>query len=297
MANIVNFISSKFSDIEISKLSEIVLSQELNLEELNNNELNDYILFNLKSIDTAEAVGMHRKEVWSKGWSGDGIYKSNDQYNNLPYYFYKNKFVRFNNKVYRDINGFGEFHLLRILQNLKLNIAIKNINFNSIIEYGCGTGHNIEFFKKILGNKYEYYGADWVESSIENLIRNQITRKENSFVVNYFDNKTYRGPKNNYLAVTVASLEQTGDKFKEFINYLIKNESCVGAIHIEPIKELLNRTNKLEDLSYKYMEKRNYLSGFLEYLKGADIQIIDVDDKSIGSTFIQGYQSVVWKKI
>jgi hypothetical protein len=45
------------------------------------------------------------------------------------------------------------------------------------------------------------------------------------------------------------------------------------------------------------MEKRNYLSGFLEYLKGADIQIIDVDDKSIGSTFIQGYQSVVWKKI
>ena len=42
------------------------------------------------------------------------------------------------------------------------------------------------------------------------------------------------------------------------MEYLFLNDLCIGGIHIEPIRELLNLTYDINKQSYSYAEKRGY---------------------------------------
>ena len=71
-------------------------------------------------------------------------------------------------------------------------------------------------------------------------------------------------------------------------------------IHIEPINELLNPESSLLDyLSVSYAKKRNYLNGYLDYLRVMEdtglINIICAERSHIGSLFIDGYSVIVWE--
>jgi len=100
--------------------------------------------------------------------------------------------------------------------------------------------------------------------------------------------------------LTVAALEQTGANFIEFVNYLLaKRPSMV--LNVEPIGELLDENDLLDFLSLEYFKKRNYLAGYLDYLRKLEtqgkIQIVDTRRTFIGSMFIDGYSVCAWKPI
>lgn len=104
--------------------------------------------------------------------------------------------------------------------------------------------------------------------------------------------------KDKSVVYTVAALEQVGDNYKKFINYLLEKKPNI-CIHFEPISELLDE-NKLNDLlSIQYFKNRNYLNGFLDYLKLLEqqnkIKIIDQRRIYSGSYFIEGHSLVVWE--
>lgn len=55
-------------------------------------------------------------------------------------------------------------------------------------------------------------------------------------------------------------------------------------------------SNPLNHQSFKYEEKRGYLENFMRYLHEKDFKIKLAKDFGIGSSFLSGYQVVVWGK-
>ena len=104
----------------------------------------------------------------------------------------------------------------------------------------------------------------------------------------------------NSAIYTVAALEQIGSNYKAFVSYLLKNKPDI-CVHVEPIAELLDENRLIDNLSIKYFRKRNYLNGYLDYLKGlekhGEIKIIEAKRPYIGSLFIEGYSIIVWSPL
>ena len=265
------------------------------LEILQIHDVNNFIKDCYYSSKNHKICGNHRKHDWERGWSGDGVYYSDDERNNIPFYFKKNTHVRFDHKVYKDVGGFAELDLLQSLQFFLFKTFLPSFDSKVIIEYGFGTGSNINFLKRFF-SEYSFYGAEWVDSAIEQIIKRNILPKEKVFLTNYFDENTFQSPPEPYIMFTNASLEQCGANYQKFMDYQISNEFCLGGIHIEPVRELLDINEPLNKQSYDYMHRRGYLDGYLEYLKTKSINLLLTKDYGIGSKYLSGYQAVVWKK-
>jgi hypothetical protein len=240
-------------------------------------------------------AGAHRKQDWEHGWAGAGIVEAAGEYNNVPYYFKKNTHIRVSGRLFRDEKGFAELDLLRALQSIVFSRYLPRFETRTVIEYGCGTGSNIQFLSRTF-SEINFYAADWAESAVSRLIRTGILRADRAFLVDYFRPETFTAPTTPFIAFTNASLEQTGRRYRDFLEYLFDNQLCLGAIHIEPIPELLDLSSALNRQSFDYARQRGYLEGFYDYLRESEVDLITAYDSNIGSTFISGYQVIVWTK-
>ena len=224
--------------------------------------------------------GEHRRKQWEKGWSEN--LKSGDT---TPRYFGKYPVTRFNGEF---VTGQDEQQsLYSILEDLAEKYLL---HYDTICEFGCGTGHNLLHLKDV-DSDIRYIGLDWSQSS------NKLVRSlgMEGYQFDYFKPK-FIMPENSAV-LTVASLEQVGKKFKTFVKYLLQVKPRV-VVHIEPIPELLDKTILIDYLSIKYMAKRKYLTGYLDYLrlleKNGYIKILEARRSGIGSKFIDGYSIIVW---
>lgn len=229
--------------------------------------------------------GKHRLNQWEKGW-GENV-KSGD---NTPKYFGKYKINRLNGKL---VWGLSNNYEQEMLYTLVDELAKKYLTkANTICEFGCGTGHNLIRIKKV-NPDVRAIGLDWTKASQK--IVQQFAMEGYNFD---FFNPHFNMPKGSGV-ITVAALEQTGRKYKRFVSFLLKRKPSI-VVHIEPIPELLDPTNLLDYLSIKYMEKRKYLSGYLDYLreleKKGKIEILEARRSGIGSFFIDGYSIIVWRQ-
>lgn len=246
-----------------------------------------------------KVAGQHRVNDWEKGWSGSGIVSRVDgaPEDDLPFYFKKNTHIRVGDHVYRDLGGYAEFILLRNLQSLVFN----NVNdillgrAQSIVEYGCGTGHNIRFLKRLIQNVRSWGACDWAQSAVDRVVNQKIVNAEFARRVNYFDLDTFWGPDIPFVAFTNASLEQSGSDYGAFISYLVSCDNCVGGIHIEPISELLGSTS-LDENAFGYCNRRGYLTGFSTFLHSQPVNIVKSHNYGLGSKYISGYQVVIWSR-
>jgi hypothetical protein len=147
----------------------------------------------------------------------------------------------------------------------------------------------------------KFHGLDWAKSSQELIlaINNKLNTSISGFNFDFFNpNKNIDIPKNSGI-YTIAALEQVGENFKAFIHFLLEKDPSI-CIHLEPIDELLDEANLVDNLSTKYFRKRNYLNGFLPYLekleKDGIIEIIKKQRIFTGSYFIEGHSLIVWRK-
>jgi hypothetical protein len=228
--------------------------------------------------------GKHRLTQWEKGW-GENL-KEGDV---TPKYFGKYKVNRLNGKF---VWGISENYEQEMLYTLVDGLTRKYLTeVDTICEFGCGTGHNLHRIKKILPN-IRPIGLDWTKAS-QKLLQSFAMEGYNFD----FFNPHFNMPKGSGV-ITVAALEQTGRKYKRFVSFLLKKKPSI-VVHIEPIPELLDPTKLIDYLSIKYMEKRKYLSGYLDYLKELEkqgrIKIIEAKRSGIGSKFIDGYSLIIWK--
>ncbi len=285
------YLAKTIDENELRLVSDFWLNRKVHLDEVE--DIDEFIRQCETECKNFKKAGPHRKSDWEGGWSGSGITNEYAEFPNIPYYFKKNTHVRISNKVYHDISGLTELIVLRSLQDIAFSFPLLQ-KAKSVIEYGCGTGHNLSYLNKKL--KHTLFGADWAESAVKNLTENKILPKDKTFCVDYFNKNSFSAPSQDFIAFTNASLEQAGSNYPMFMEYLFSNKACKGAIHIEPISDLIKSTHQLNRASISYAKKRGYLKNFFKFMKKSGKKIIHAKDYELGSKFISGYQIMVWEQ-
>ena len=284
-------------DYTCSKISQYKLSYQ----ELTKEEQEQWLLFIIKTLLSPNIIkaGQHRLEQWEKGWRESlTLFKKEKKSRFLtPGYFGKYNVGRWQQKLIKPVQTDFEWQMLAIIQYWLFEKYFKDPL--SLYEFGCGTGHNLLRLREINPGA-KLYGLDWSKSSqqiIWEAVKNGLLTNTEAYHFDFF-NPNYDLVLDEGSGVcTVAALEQTGSQFKVFVDYLIKNKPKT-CIHIEPIGELLDEKNLLDYLSIAYFKNRNYLTGFLNYLRELEEQgkiiIHQAQRTHIGSLFIEGYSVVVW---
>jgi SAM-dependent methyltransferase len=171
-----------------------------------------------------------------------------------------------------------------------------------IYEFGCGTGHNLLFLRKI-NSKAKIIGLDWAYSSqvILSLLRkSQKDEKMSGKNFDYFSPDFDFKLEPSSAVVTVASLEQIGNRHGPFIDYLVRNKPAI-VVHIEPFRDLLDEQNPVDLTSIEYMRQRNYIEGYCEVIfemeRHGNAKVHSFKRTFIGSKYVDGYTLLVWSPL
>lgn len=252
--------------------------------------------------ESLEKAGSHRLNKWEDGWSENlvELISSNTKTALVPKYWGKNKYSRLN-KNFIIGNGTNliepyDNEILGIIMYWLFGKYISPKNIQNVYEFGCGTGQHLIKAAEV-NNQANIYGLDWAQSSQE-IINNLNNNRINGMNFDFFspDYKITLGEKS--AVYTVTSLEQIGENYKDFVDYLLINKPEI-CFHVEPIAELLDENNLIDYLSIKYFEKRNYLKGFLTYLEGLEacgkIEILQKQRTMFGNMFVDGWSVIAWR--
>ena len=177
--------------------------------------------------------------------------------------------------------------------------VVKNIiqhyfsNVDYVVEFGCGTGHNLRTVQAQRPD-IRVYGSDFTASSLKCLDRLDIP----GFKFDLRDSDDRSVPmelKHNHSRVgilTVGALEQVGSYFSNFIKFCrsFQPSECV---HVEPIVELYDDSNPVDRLAIDYHHARGYLSGFFPALK-EDGLLKSYERSTFGNSFNEGYTVLRW---
>ena len=269
---------------------------------LTGTERNEYLLSVIDVLhNNIIYSGTHRINDWEKGWSENlqAFKKSKNIENLIPRYHGKYKIVRWKNElVYPLVENF-DYKIHICLVDAVLQHYLKGCS--NIYEFGCGPAYHLLRLNRF-NDKIKLHGSDWTKSS-QNIVKevNKILgTKIDSFNFNFFS-PDYNIPiEKNSGIYTVAALEQVGENFKPFIDYLMEKKPRV-CVHMEPIDELLDPNKLIDKLSIMYFRKRNYLKSFLPYLEqlheAKKIKIIKKQRIHSGSYFIEGHSLIVWRPL
>lgn len=275
---------------------------EFNLEyrELNAEERDAYILhvINVLTSDITKS-GEHRINEWENGWDENLInFKNSKNIEDLiPKYHGKNRIVRWMQQPVMPITENFDYKIHISIIDAVLRHYLDNIK--NVFEFGCGPAYHLIRLNQY-NNNFNLHGSDWTVASqnIINQINNVLNLNIKPFNFNFFKPDYNVVIPSNSAIYTVAALEQIGENFKEFVDFLLVKKPNI-CIHFEPIDELLDENNLIDSLSIKYFRKRNYLNGFLPYLEQLEkenkIEILNKQRIFSGSYFIEGHSLIVWK--
>lgn len=253
--------------------------------------------------DDLQVAGAHRHPIWEKGWA-ENLAKFDRNKAGLeiakPHYHNKYPIVRWKGDLYIPTSDGYEYNMLAVIGDWAFDKYLRGVEW--IGEFGCGTGHNM-FRMREVNPTARLVGLDWAESAVRfiNLQASAGAYGDPGLTTaqrfDYFnpDRGLYM-PKGSAV-VTVASLEQTGDKWATFMEFVLAKQPDI-CVHIEPIEEVLMPDVLLDHLSLGYFTKRGYLTGFLRKLGTTykhQAEIVEVVRTQIGSKFIEGYTVVVWR--
>jgi hypothetical protein len=243
--------------------------------------------------------GEARLSQWETGWGVhiDQIDRNFDPASIIPGYFGKHEVVRWRQDLIAPLDRRFEHRSFSVIQDWLFDKYLRDAK--TIYEFGCGTGHNL-FRARAVNPHADLWGLDWAVASQKILAKLKQVGVDDKLHGHRFD---FFAPDEDFklapgsVAYTVTSLEQTGERFQPFIEYLLKNRPSL-CIHIEPIAELLDESNLVDFLSIAYFKRRNYLSGLLGYLRALEkdgrINIHMARRTMIGSLFVDGFSVVIW---
>jgi SAM-dependent methyltransferase len=181
-----------------------------------------------------------------------------------------------------------------------IHAIIKNIlnylkaDFDSIVEFGCGNGHNLEYIKSL--NLFSnIYGCDFSESAVSIV-------KDKGFESFIFDMKSPSSQKlkglnlNNEKTIffTSGSMEQLGHSWSPFFAFL-ESSNVNYVFHIEPIIELYSDTG-VEAMSKDFHKKKNYLQGYFSFLQEQNYFNLTYSKSNFGTLYDQGFNVLILKR-
>lgn len=297
--------SSVFGEELTAYVKGCIADYKFEYTEIDDKERDVLLLKVIKTLSSKDIVvaGEQRIDEWEAGWGENLDLIENDadvSEKIIPKYFNKYNVVRWNGRFIQPLTEKFEKNSLSIILDWLFDRYLRDAT--QICEFGCGTGHNL-FRARSVNPHAKLWGLDWTTASqkiIKKIASMGIDKNIDAHNFDYFkpDYSFYLAP--DSIVFTVASLEQIGNRWEPFVDYLIKSKPAL-CIHVEPIAELLDENFLLDYLSVEYFKKRNYLSGFLTGLRALEdagkIKIHEEKRTHIGSLFIEGYSVVVWSPL
>lgn len=286
-------------------VAERIRSYAFRYVEFSRRETDELLKTIVQTLQKSEVAtsGDHRLDEWERGWGENLDLVSrhpDDKLSIIPKYFGKYDAIRWCGRFIRPVSPQFEYRSLAVIQDWLFDKYLRDVDV--IYEFGCGTGYNLLRAREF-NPRACLWGLDWATSSqkiIEQLALNGIDSDIHGKRFDYFDPDESFHLSRDSVVYTVASLEQVGDRWGKFVEYLLRNRPRL-CVHIEPIAEVLDPDKLIDRLSIEYFRKRNYLHGFLNGLRQIEKQgkarIHRVQRSHIGSLFIEGYSIVVWSPV
>lgn len=302
---------------EIEKVLHSALSPELRkeceelglyYEEISDSERDNYIIEVVNLLvenmvnNSNKPAGEHRLQEWEKGWSEnlEALLKGDNYSSLVPRYHGKHKLLHWRQRMIRPLEPYFDYKIHCLLVDWAIETYLSKMD--SIFEFGCGPAYHLLRTRK-RNPTVKLIGLDWTKASQEIIHKIRETGiekniKGHNFNFFYPDYSLEVPDRSGFL--TVAALEQVGDQFEPFLEFVLAKKPAV-CVHLEPIDELLDKNNLIDSLSIHYFRKRNYLSGFLPRLRKLQeegkVRIICEQRTYTGSYFIEGHSLVVWSPL
>ena len=261
-------------------------------------EIIDFIIQDSKTVFSSE-----RPEVWNQGWSEnlEQFRLTGGKPESLtPQFIKPNAIVRWNQKYCNPTEPGFELRFIHVLREFIFETYFGEVS--AICEFGAGSGHNLYHASNSLPET-NLIGTDYAKSAVQ-LMHEVSTSKGIALSVHQFDiTRPLESEFNLPLdtgALTICAIEQVGDNFLDFFDYLIQQRVKI-CVNIEPTTEFYD-TEILEDyLANWFQAKRGYPSKIALTLKNLEsqnqIKIHKIKRLNFGSKFSEGYNLFVWSPV
>jgi hypothetical protein len=285
-------------------LREQLRQADLRYEEITPQERDQYLLEVIEVLigEGHSAAGQKRLPEWETGWGQNlsEFLQTKNPAALIPKYHGKHRLLHWRQAMIRPLVPKFDYLIHCLLVDWAIETYLGNAS--TICEFGCGPAYHLLRARRINPSAL-LIGMDWAKPSQEIIAALQTFGIE----------KNIRGHRLDFYApdpalqlppqsgiMTVAALEQVGDRHEAFIDFLLQQKPSI-CVHLEPIDELMDPTNLLDRLTVLYCRKRNYLHGYLtrlrELAQAGRIEIIREQRTYSGSFFIEGHSLIVWRPL
>lgn len=232
------------------------------------------------------------KTRWIAGWAEnrDAFIASQNTTDLIPKYIRPDKPMRLMGRFIQPHAPDFEWNWYRLFQTWIFETQLAP--YDSIYEFGCGSGVNLARFKEMAPHKH-YVGLDWVQPAVDCV-------KSFGCEGRLFDfNKpdySINLPQNTAV-FTFGALEQVTDA-TDFITWCLVKKPAL-CVFVEPIYEYYNKQNLADYLAIRAHEIRGFVRGLstkLHALLNEGAVNIGQDRRAhIGSLVLEGYSRIVWR--
>ena len=263
-------------------------------DELNSEQYKEYYELCLEMLNKKLEVD------WQDDWFSvlQNLQTNNDNVKSIirPKWFRESAFVNIQNCLSLTETSYVDWEYQLITRQMLFYTHLRDIE--NICEFGSGSGTNFYLINEILQNK-NFILSDISVTSLK--IIEELKRKLNRNNLTYsnidIEQDIDLQLPDNTAVITTSVLEQIGDNYKNFINFILKEKPQI-VINVEPIVELLDSKNGFDNVMNLYCEKRKYLAGYLTELekleKQKKIKIIMKKRTMVSGTFIEN-SVLIWK--
>ena len=270
---------------------------------LKGKERDKILLDVIKRIDQKDfkIAGEHRIKDWNKGWNENlqSLMSNGAEKSLIPKYIRAGDPLRFKGEFIQTADMNFEYNWYTIYRQWIATQLLRG--FDSIFEFGSGSGHNLPFFAR-LTDANQVIGLDWASASVKIATHLRKITGLNIFgrQFNFFNPDYQLEVPENSVFVTVWSLEQTGNDYTSFLRFILKKKPAL-CVNIEPITEFLDCENVVDYSAYRCQKARNFLSGYLGTLKSLEkdgkVKILNITNPRFGSLMVESYCQIIWHPV
>lgn len=271
---------------------------------ISDKERDNVILNVLRKIETdTQVVGAEeRQDVWEAGWAENlhAFIESDGDLNAImPKFIRSGQPIRFNQNYIMPNDPQFEHDYFSVFRLWLFQKYFSD--FDSIYDFGCGTGYNLVILAQLFSEK-RLYGLDFVPSATEliNKLAQQYKWNMTGLLFDMISPDETLQLDENSIVFTGGSIEQLSGRFEAFLQFLLKRSPKL-CVHIEPTIELYDEDNLVDYLAAKFHRKRGYTQGFLPRLQQLHdegvIELLKVKRMYFGSLYMEGFTYMVWRPI